>query len=70
MILIGIDEELGPQVFKCDPAGSFVGYKAISSGQKEQEANTLLEKKLRGSSKLNTDQTVQVRISSPSRINF
>jgi 20S proteasome alpha/beta subunit len=28
MIMIGIDEELKtPQLFKCDPAGYFVGYK-------------------------------------------
>jgi hypothetical protein len=27
-ILLGVDEELGPQLFKVDPAGYFVGYKA------------------------------------------
>ena len=26
-ILIGIDEERGPQLFKVDPAGYYVGYK-------------------------------------------
>ena len=26
-ILVGIDEERGPQLFKVDPAGYFVGYK-------------------------------------------
>ncbi len=26
-ILLGIDEERGPQLFKIDPAGYFVGYK-------------------------------------------
>ena len=26
-ILLGIDEERGPQLFKVDPAGYFVGYK-------------------------------------------
>ena len=26
-ILIGVDEERGPQLFKVDPAGYFVGYK-------------------------------------------
>jgi hypothetical protein len=26
-ILCGIDEELGPQLFKVDPAGYYVGYK-------------------------------------------
>lgn len=26
-ILVGIDEERGPQLFKVDPAGYYVGYK-------------------------------------------
>ena len=26
-IIIGIDEERGPQLFKVDPAGYYVGYK-------------------------------------------
>lgn len=45
MILIGIDAELGPQVFKLDPAGYFVGFHATASGQKQQEAMNHLEKK-------------------------
>jgi len=27
MILIGWDDEIGPQLYKCDPAGYYVGYK-------------------------------------------
>jgi len=45
MILIGIDLEFGPQVFKLDPAGYFVGFHATASGQKQQEAMNHLEKK-------------------------
>jgi 20S proteasome subunit alpha 1 len=45
MILIGIDPELGPQCFKLDPAGYFVGFHATASGQKQQEAMNHLEKK-------------------------
>lgn len=26
-MVIGIDDELGPQLYKCDPAGHYVGYK-------------------------------------------
>jgi 20S proteasome subunit alpha 1 len=45
MILIGIDPELGPQCFKLDPAGYFVGFHATAAGQKQQEAMNHLEKK-------------------------
>lgn len=45
MIIIGIDPMLGPQVFKLDPAGYFVGYHAAAAGQKQQEAMNHLEKK-------------------------
>lgn len=36
--LIGHDSELGPQVYKVDPAGYYVGFKATASGQKQTEA--------------------------------
>jgi 20S proteasome subunit alpha 1 len=45
MILIGNDPELGPQIFKLDPAGFFVGFHATSAGQKQQESMNFLEKK-------------------------
>lgn len=45
MILIGVDPEFGPQCFKLDPAGYFVGFHATAAGQKQQEAMNHLEKK-------------------------
>lgn len=45
MILIGSDPEFGPQCFKLDPAGYFVGFHATAAGQKQQEAMNHLEKK-------------------------
>jgi hypothetical protein len=44
MIIIGIDPQLGPQIFKLDPAGYYVGFHATAAGQKQQEAINLLEK--------------------------
>jgi 20S proteasome subunit alpha 1 len=42
MILIGPDDERGPQIFKLDPAGYFTGYKAVSAGQKQTEATNFV----------------------------
>eukprot|EP00475_Leptophrys_vorax_P024687 TRINITY_DN34118_c0_g1_i1.p1 TRINITY_DN34118_c0_g1~~TRINITY_DN34118_c0_g1_i1.p1 ORF type:complete len:249 (+),score=30.12 TRINITY_DN34118_c0_g1_i1:254-1000(+) len=64
-MLIGIDDELGPQLFKCDPAGYFVGYKATGAGAKEQEAVNFLEKKLKDGKHqtLTADEAIQLAIS-------
>ena len=45
MVVIGLDPENGPQCFKLDPAGYFVGFHATAAGQKQQEAMNHLEKK-------------------------
>lgn len=58
-ILCGIDEELGPQLFKVDPAGYYVGYKATSAGAKDQEAENFLEKKFKGDAAFSYDEAVQ-----------
>lgn len=42
--IVGIDEEKGPQVFKIDPSGFCMGYKAIAAGTKDQDAVNYLEK--------------------------
>ena len=67
MILIGIDVEGDvkiPQLFRCDPAGHFVGFKATSAGQKEQEANNFLEKRYKTelNPALSYDDTVQLAL--------
>lgn len=62
MLLIGIDEEKGPQLYKVDPAGYYIGYTATAAGQKETEAMNFLEKKMKAKSDLNYDETVQLAI--------
>lgn len=62
-IIIGIDEERGPQLFKVDPAGYYVGYKATSAGQKDQEAENFLEKKFKNNPQYSFDEAVQLAIS-------
>ena len=67
MIIVGIDvegEAKHPQLFRCDPAGYYVGYKATSAGQKEQEANNFLEKRYKSEPNpaLSYDDTVQLAL--------
>lgn len=47
MTLISLDDEFGPQLYKTDPAGYYVGSKATASGPKQQEALNYMEKKLK-----------------------
>lgn len=61
MILIGIDEEQGPQVYKCDPAGYYCGFKATAAGVKQTESTSFLEKKVKKKFDWTFEQTVEVR---------
>ena len=60
MLMISIDDEMGPQLFKSDPAGYYCGYKACSVGAKQTEGNAFLEKKIRKKPNLSFDDAVQV----------
>ena len=60
MILVGIDEDGQPQLFKTDPAGYFSGYKATSAGVKQNEANSYLEKKLKKKQAFTCKETIEV----------
>jgi len=65
LTLVGIDRAddgtLRPRVFKCDPAGHFVGYFATATGQKEVDATAQLEKrqKLKPFDQLNATETIE-----------
>ncbi|WCJ42816.1 Proteasome subunit alpha type-6 [Euphorbia peplus] len=62
-MVLSIDEEEGPQIYKCDPAGHFYGHKATSAGLKEQEAINFLEKKMKSDPAFSYAETVQTAIS-------
>lgn len=61
-ILIGIDEERGPQLFKVDPAGYYVGYKATAAGVKDQEATNFLEKRFKNETSLSEREATELAI--------
>ena len=68
MILIGYDDEFGPQLYKTDPAGYYCGYKATSVGAKQTEANNYLEKKIRKNPSWSYNETIEVAIMSLSHV--
>ncbi|XP_041355157.1 proteasome subunit alpha type-6-like [Gigantopelta aegis] len=62
MILIGYDDEIGPQVFKTDPAGYYCGFKATSAGVKQLEANSFLEKKIKKKQDFTYNEAAEIAI--------
>ncbi|XP_045828610.1 proteasome subunit alpha type-6-like [Trifolium pratense] len=62
-MVLGIDDEYGPQLYKCDPAGHYFGYKAASAGLKDQEAINFLEKRMKNDPSFTYAETVQTAIS-------
>ena len=63
IIMIGIDNEFGPQVYKADPAGYYCGYKATAAGVKQTEASNYLEKRIKKKQDYNEDETIEVMLS-------
>jgi 20S proteasome subunit alpha 1 len=63
MILIGVDDEKGAQVFKVDPAGLFLPYKAVATGKSEAEAMNFLEKRAAEFPTLDENGTIELAIS-------
>jgi len=65
MVFIGIDEEVGPQLFVSTPEGLAIGFHATSVGVKEQEAKNMLEKRLKTTpaGELDTQATINLAIS-------
>jgi len=63
MILIGADDEKGAQVYKVDPAGHFLPYKAVSTGKYEPEAMNFMEKRVTELELLDENATIEMAIS-------
>jgi len=63
MVLIAYDDDKGACVYKTDPAGYYCGFRAISVGVKQTEANSYLEKKLKKRSDFNEEEAIQLAIS-------
>ena len=61
-ILVAIDDEEGPQLFKIDPAGQFFGYKACASGVKMEAAQNFFEKKVKEGTDTSADETIRLAI--------
>ncbi len=60
MIVVGVDEEFGPQLYKCDPAGYYCGFKATAAGVKQTEATSFLEKKVKKKHDWTYEQAIEV----------
>ncbi|KAI9555646.1 proteasome subunit alpha type 6-like protein [Daphnia sinensis] len=68
MIVIAYDEEMGPAVYKADPAGYYCGYRATSVGVKQTEASSYLEKKYKKKQNYTHDEVIQLAITTLSHI--
>lgn len=65
MLIIGLDDDAkGAQLFRVDPAGHYLPYKAVSMGKYEPEAMNYLEKKVNEFDSLDESGVIEMAISS------
>ncbi|KRX82235.1 Proteasome subunit alpha type-6 [Trichinella nativa] len=62
MIIVGYDDEFGPQIYRTDPAGYTCGFRGISVGPKQHQANSILEKKIKKKADFDNAETIQESI--------
>ena len=68
MMLVALDEQAGPSVYKTDPSGYYCSYRAVCAGAKATDASAHLEKKLKKRPELTPDEAVQLAISCLSHV--
>lgn len=61
-IIAAVDDEMGPQIFKVDPAGHYFPYFATAAGAKESEAVSFLEKRVAHVASYDVNETVRCAI--------
>lgn len=61
-IIAGIDDEKGASLFKVDPAGYYFGFKAVSSGVKEQDSINFMEKELKKRGNWDLDEAESIKM--------
>jgi 20S proteasome subunit alpha 1 len=71
--MIAVDDERGPQVYKCDPAGYFVGYVATAAGAKATDMVNHLEKEVKKAASQkylgeSLEETLEIAISSLTQV--
>jgi 20S proteasome subunit alpha 1 len=59
MLLAAVDDEKGPQLFRVDPAGACLGWRACAAGVMEAQATNWLEKKAKAGGPLDRVATVR-----------
>jgi len=62
ILLIGVDDSKGPQLFKVDCSGHYLPFFAAACGVKEQEAVNFLEKRVDDMKHYKPDQAIQMAI--------
>ncbi|PAV72446.1 hypothetical protein WR25_02633 [Diploscapter pachys] len=62
LVMISYDDEMGPCVFRIDPAGYFRGMRAAAIGVKLTTANSFLEKKLKKKTDYNREEAIELAL--------
>ncbi len=62
VLIVAIDDEAGPELYKVDPAGSCLAWRGAAAGEKEAEAAAALEKRLKKKEPSDEKETIHFAI--------